>query len=78
MLVHVLKAAATRASAWASVKMGLSGSRVGEVLQRSIGPDQRIAFDSRIVAGAGDESGPSGAAGNGTAKQEHGKGQIYR
>ena len=45
-------------------------SLVGEVLHRAIRPDQRLAFDSGIVAGARHESRASGKAGNGTAKSE--------
>ena len=53
-------------------------SLVSEVLEGTIRPDQRMAFDSWIVAGARDESWASGAAGNGTANQKSSNHQNSR
>src|ERR1035438_611779 len=53
-------------------------SLVGEVLHGPVCPDQGLAFNSGIVAGARYESWASGAAGNGTADKKNGKEQNSR
>ena len=50
-------------------------SLIGEVLHRAIRPDERLAFDSGIVAGAGDEGGASGAGRGGNTEQKDGEGE---